>query len=357
MNLLAWKHVHIIPLFQWARCTPEEKKKVLLLACKDESLTENVLLVAYRQKVLASDKSVRQYTGMISKKFLCDMFIIINKRVIIKYWRGAKKTLKLDKNKSNKGRKPKTSKFDEYLITLIHIRTGMQIPMLSDILGLSQSVVSNILVTWINVLFQVFKKLLKWPSAEIVRKNLPKNYPQEYRDTRTILDCTEFFTVKPKNTSAQAATYSQYKHHNTVKVLIGITPTGLITFVSEVYGGNTSDRHIAEKEFISKVMPGDAIMVDRGFNIADLLLARGAKLHMPPFTRKNSAGQKTLLDNEIKRTRDIASLRIHVERAIERMKNFKILSHKIEMNTWPRLHQLLVIVAVICNMYPPLLRE
>ncbi len=78
---------------------------------------------------------------------------------------------------------------------------------------------------------------------------------------------------------------------------------------------------------------------------------------MPPFTRKNSAGQKTLHENEIKMTRDIASLRIHVERAIERMKNFKILSHKIDMNAWPRLQQLLVIVAVLCNMDPPLLRD
>ncbi len=77
-----------------------------------------------------------------------------------------------------------------------------------------------------------------------------------------------------------------YQHHNTVKALVGITPTGLITFVSDVYGGNTSDRFITEHDFLHKVEPGDAIMVDRGFNIADLLLPRGAKVHMPPFTRK-----------------------------------------------------------------------
>ncbi|KAK8373654.1 hypothetical protein O3P69_010935 [Scylla paramamosain] len=34
----------------------------------------------------------------------------------------------------------------------------------------------------------------------------------------------------------------------------------LITFVSSVYGGNTSDRYTAEAEFIDKVEPGDAIM-------------------------------------------------------------------------------------------------
>ncbi|XP_076030603.1 uncharacterized protein LOC143018907 [Oratosquilla oratoria] len=126
------------------------------------------------------------------------------------------------------------------------------------------------------------------------------------------------FTVKPSNPSAQAATYSQYKHHNTLKVLVGIIPIGLITFVSSVYGGNTSDRYTAEAEFIHKVDPGNAIMVDRGFNIGDLILQRGAKLHVPPFTRKASKG-RMLTQSEIAKTRSIATVRIHVVRAIVRM--------------------------------------
>lgn len=193
--------------------------------------------------------------------------------------------------------------------------------------GVSQSYISSVITTWINVLYEIFKRRLKYPSAETVRSNLPENYPIEYRDTRVILDCTEFFTVKPRNCSAQAATYSNYKHHITVKLLVGITPTGLISFVSKVYGGSTSDRHIFEKQFMDKVEPGDAIMMYCGFNVADLLLEKKAKLHMPPFTRKkDGSDQRFLNQNEIEKTREIASLRIHVERAIERMKNYKLLS-------------------------------
>lgn len=201
------------------------------------------------------------------------------------------------------------------------------------------------------------KTQLKYPSAETVKKNLPENYPSKYRDTRVILDCTEFFTVKPRNCTAQAVTYSNYKHHNTIKLLVGITPTGLITFVSNVYGGNASDRHIFEKEFLGKVEPGDAIMVDRGFNVADLLLEKKAKVHNPPFTRKNGSNQRMLNQNEIQKTKEIASLRIHVERAIERMKNYKLLARTIDMSLWPLLDQIMVIVAVMCNMEPPLLQE
>jgi len=139
--------------------------------------------------------------------------------------------------------------------------------------------------------------------------------------------------------------------------MIGITPRGLITFVSQPYGGNSSDRHIAEKEILDKIEPGDAVMVDRGFNIGDLLLQRGAKLHIPPFTRKREDGKgRALNQSEILKTREIASLRIHVERAIQRMKTFRILTKKMGFHLWPLLYQILVVVAVFCNLQSPLLK-
>ncbi len=77
-------------------------------------------------------------------------------------------------------------------------------------------------------------------------------------------------------------------HSTNTKAMIGITTRGLITFVSQAYGDNSSERYIAVKEILHKTEPGDAVMVDRGFNIDDLLLQCGAKLHIPPFTRKSN---------------------------------------------------------------------
>lgn len=325
-------------------------------ACAAEK--NSVLRLSFKEKVLQSDKSVRKYTGMQSKNVLCGIFQIIQRKVKkINYWNGPKHFSK-KVNQGRRGRPKTNSQFDEYLITLIYIRQGIRRNLLADLFGVSESYVGCVITTWINVLHTVFKRWLKWPTQETVRKNLPENYPAKYSDTRIILDCTEFFTVKPGNCTAQAATYSTYKHHNTAKALVGITPTGLISFVSRAYGGNTSDRHITEKEFVEKIEPGDAVMVDRGFNIADLLLERKAKLHIPPFTRKgNGNNQKILNQSEIAKTREVASLRIHVERAIERMKNYKILSQALDISLWPLLDQLLVIIAVMCNMEPPLLSE
>ena len=228
--------------------------------------------------------------------------------------------------------------------------------VLADFFQISRTWAAVIAKTWINILATVLKELLIYPSAAQVKAWLPLDYPQQFADTRVILDCTEFHINTPGNTSSQAATFSSYKHHNTVKALIGITPNGVITFVSKVYGGNTSDRHIFQTEFISKIESGDAIMVDKGFNVADLTLQHGAKLHIPPFTRAKSGGKgRTLNQKEILKTRDIARLRIHVECAIRRMKKFKLIGNKFDTKLFPLLDQILIIVAVLSNFEPPLL--
>ena len=38
-----------------------------------------------------------------------------------------------------------------------------------------------------------------------------------------------------------------YKHHSTVKILIGITPQGTISFLSKCVGGHMSDKQIVEE--------------------------------------------------------------------------------------------------------------
>ena len=66
---------------------------------------------------------------------------------------------------------------------------------------------------------------------------------------------------------------------------------------------------------------GDSVMADRGFLIEDIL-PEGVSLNIPPFLD----GHEQFDPHELVQTRRIASVRIHVERAIERVKNYRILS-------------------------------
>ena len=127
---------------------------------------------------------------------------------------------------------------------------------------------------------------------------------------------------RPKSMISQAVTWSDYKSHNTFKFLIGISPSGFITFVSDCYGGMASDRFICmDSGFFDLLERDDEIMADRGFQIKEDLLLRFCSLSIPPGARIKSQ----MTSSECKKTKDVANLRIHVERAINRLKTYRIL--------------------------------
>lgn len=69
---------------------------------------------------------------------------------------------------------------------------------------------------------------------------------------------------------------------------------------------------------------GDSVMADKGFTILDLL-PLGVSLNLPLFL--GSKGQMSAED--VSKTQSIASLRIHVERAINKIRNFHILLYHL----------------------------
>lgn len=102
-----------------------------------------------------------------------------------------------------------------------------------------------------------------------------------------IIDCFEIYMEHPSRPLANSQCWSSYKHHETLKVLISITPTGCISFVSRAYGGRASDKFVTEDSgFIDKLQPGDVVMADRGFTMSSgIKLATGAILITPTFGR------------------------------------------------------------------------
>jgi len=63
-----------------------------------------------------------------------------------------------------------------------------------------------------------------------------------------IIDRFEVFIEQPSSLLARAQTYSNYKKHNTVKFLIGITPQGSVAFISKGWGGRVSDVYLTDRE-------------------------------------------------------------------------------------------------------------
>ncbi|XP_062577471.1 uncharacterized protein LOC134239316 [Saccostrea cucullata] len=315
-------------------------------------------------KVTKSDSSVQQYTGIPSKRILDGTFDILNKSSPeLKYWGGQNsstpKAYQTDPYTRKTGPKRKLSRYQEFLLTLIRLRMTLTNFVLADLFAVSSSRVSQIFTTWINYMAIIFSPLIKWPSQEVIKKFRPRSFKLKFPNVTSIIDCTEFFIMRPWNPTAQSQTFSTYKQHNTFKALVSISPSGAITFVSNLWGGNVSDRHITKEcGFLDIVRPGDEIMADRGFVIRDLLLKKRAKLIIPPFTRKCAWGKgKHLSASDIIKTKNIAHFRIHVERAIGRLKTFQILSNTMPLNLKHVANQILTVCAFLCNLQKPLVKK
>lgn len=130
---------------------------------------------------------------------------------------------------------------------------------------------SRIYNTLIAFISQELSFLVPWPSRLELRKSLPKRFKQ-FKNVRIILDCLELFIQKPKVPVSQKITWSNNKHRNTFKLLVGITPTGVVSFIPPLWTGSISDKEIVNQSGLLNLLEeGVAVMADKGFLVRELL--------------------------------------------------------------------------------------
>ena len=144
--------------------------------------------------------------------------------------------------------------------------------------------------------------MIVWPEGDDLLRTMPHCFRQAFGDkVAVVVDCFEVFVEWPSNLLARSLTWSSYKHHNTVKLLIGITPQGSVSYISESWEGRVIDKYLTEHCGILNLLPGDIMLADRGFDISDSVGMFQAKLHIPAFTR----GKSQLSAVEIEETRSM----------------------------------------------------
>ena len=294
-----------------------------------------------------NDKFVSLYTGFVSFVVLSSFFEFLGPVTgHLNYW-GSKEGSRVRK------RKHKLNPKNQFFLTMVKLKLNLTLADLAYRFGISTSVASRYITTWVCFLYHQLKEIDWMPTVEQVKGTLPIVFRQKFPSTYAIIDGSEVFIETPSDLHMQSSTWSQYKHHNTVKFLVACTPNGAICFISPVYVGSISDKELTcNSGFLTTLQdkPGISIMADRGFTIKDVLSKLNIGLNIPPFLEK----RKQLPPEDIEVGRKIASLRIHVERAIGRIKNFHILKSTIPINMIRLTNQIVYVCAFLTNFQPAL---
>lgn len=258
---------------------------------KEKLASKEMTLESLRER----EDSVRYFTGLAD-------FLTLT--VVFNFVRGS---MSSDKRRA-------LSAFQSLMLTLMHIRLNTPLQHLAYIFCVSKTTSSKVFHETIHVLYHRLKPVVFWPDRQSIRTSLPVQFLEyPWKRCVSIIDCFEIFTERPSTSDASALTWSNYKHNNTIKYLISITPQGHISFLSRGWGGRVSDKKITEESgYLNHLLPNDLVLADRGFDICELVGMRAAEVKIPAFTR----GKAQLTALEIESTRSLAHLRIHVERVI-----------------------------------------
>ena len=248
------------------------------------------------------------------------------------------------------------SQFQEFILTLMRLRLNLTINDLAYRFNVSRSTISSVVLKWIDIIFVRLRPLIMWPGREEIILTTPLSFRKHFKTKiAVIIDCFEIFINKLINLKARAVTWSQYKHHNIIKFLIGISPQGVITFISKTWGGRTSDKYLTENcSFLDNLLPGDVVLADRGFDIAESVGFYYAEVKIPAFTK----GKKQLSGADVESTRRIANVRIHVERVIGLVRNkYSILQSILPLDYlitkesgYTTIDKIVTVCSALCNI-------
>jgi hypothetical protein len=271
------------------------------MAFMNAGIKKNYFLVRAKQ----SDKLIRSFTGLDSLE-LFQLIFDMAKPVLSE---NPKMALSLQ---------------EQLLMTLMKFRMNLNFDFIAFCFGISQSTTETYFHTWIDVLYdRVAPEFVFWGERNELRLTMPMVFRSGlYRHVASMIDCFEIPVQKSKNLILQAASFSTYKGCNTNKYLISGTAQGSVNYISPSYGGKVSDKHIVQDcDYLQNLLPGDTVLADRGFLVAEDIGQFEAQLLIPAFK-----GKRSQIDGkETEDTRELANRRIHIERIIGSVRNFDIL--------------------------------
>lgn len=306
--------------------------------------------------LLKNDKDVNFFTGIGSGKLFSSLHSYVAP-FVQRRWRGvsaiSNKIRKFTRKPERFGPNRRLQSTDEFLLTLMRLRLGLLNFDLAKRFSISESLASQIFQSWLKAMANVLGKMVYIPDQESLIATKPERY-RHLPDLHSILDCSEVFIETPKDLYLQSATWSDYKHHNTLKFLVCVAPNSSIIFVSKAYMGRISDKALTmDCGYLDKVPQYSLLMADKGFNLETECVARSLTLYVPPGKR----GLSQMTPDAVRKTKKIANLRILVEQVIRRLKTFRILKYELPLTLVPSVDDVVIVCAALSNLKEPIYKS
>ncbi|GFU09730.1 uncharacterized protein NPIL_353331, partial [Nephila pilipes] len=307
-----------------------------LLAEKEAELKDLKIMLEEKKFVpenIKDDTKMKALTGFTRERFF-DFFEFL--------------IIETDLQK-NTNRRP----IDRFFLFFIKLRTGISNEFLSVLFEISDSTVSRDFNYVTAIMYAKLKLVDIFPSKSMVIEYMPLPFRFGNKDVRIIVDCTEFPIQKPSSPMEQQLTFSRYKNTNTLKGMIGITPNGAISFISPLYCGSISDKQLFLKsKLMDRLEPNDVVMADKGFLISEELESIGCKLQCPIFLKDKIQFELA----EMVSNSQLSNMRVTVERAISRVKQYKYFEGALPYRCLPHVHMVFFIACMLCNFHAPLIQ-
>lgn len=306
------------------------------------------------EDIIDNVKLIKYYTGFSKQAFLrIYNFLVPDENSPIFEYVGIEKL----KEVTN------ISLMNQLLLTLCKLQNDFDLIDIGYRFATTEHKAGVIFNTWVSYMHLCFSELSTWPDREEIRKRMPADYSQDFPHTFAILDCTEIKTRKPVSPTVQSHTYSDCKISNKLKAIVAVDPRGSVLYTSSLISGSVSDEELFEKCGLKEKLlqliecghlkPGDGLMADKGFHIENSVQDIGLQLNISHFASTGEQRSKT----DVLLTREVTKHRVHVECAIHRIKSFKILSNKFQVEHMSTINQIWNVCAFLSNFMPLCIQE
>ena len=210
------------------------------------------------------------------------------------------------------GRKPALCLRDQLMVTLYILREGVEYATPALAFGVDETTIGRYFRKWVYFIAEAGHDLFPPITAQRIRREYPPDWEAAFGNSRVVMvvDSTNINIETCEDPSVNTITYSKYYGGNVVKLLIGQTPQGYLSYFSRAFPGKITDTDLLESSlFVSEQLEQMTdVLADKGFMNFSILARKKIGLRIPPKSRN---GYDFTLHNA-EDTRLFANKRIHV---------------------------------------------